>query len=252
MSEEGEVEALLAKISNDQRHADHPSRWRCEPVSLAVSLVLLLFVGFLVSMSMSTQPFWTFQELSGNWTVEAVGPSARRKWLAFDDMTNELAIKCVPPSEFESVVPESSDKLIGDLLAANCSFSFGPVSFDNDITLTTNRSPSGSFWSWTGRCSRTSTHSCIIILHKKRMLLTTIEGDDISHFVLMRSGRTDRGSWKAFWDSKGRFLVAIVVVVVVFKSFHIVLSRPSKEQRLAQIRRQRLMANAKAKISNRI
>lgn len=283
---DAEIDALLAKIPDKYRAAAaakdairrkkrQGASWKCEPVTIVISMALFTCIGVLVFLSMSSRPFWAFKELHGDWVAEPQGSGARR--IAVNNLDDQIHINCAAPDILRSLNTNGegqaadgtlsatldvgdSDKLVGHLPIASCQFTFGPFHVHSSRMLFQSVRANSAVWTWTGRCvdddddaaGRMDGAVCTLTIHRKHVIFVVHDSSKGAaySFLLTRWDGGDTGTvggFAGFWKDKGRFAVLIVSMVVILKLFQYVLS-PKKDvaKKLREERLRRALQRDKA------
>jgi hypothetical protein len=261
---DAEIDALLAKIPDKYRTAaaakKHPPRnrgasWKCEPLTLLISFILVLGITVLMFLSMSPKPFWAFQELHGNWMAEPQSAAARR--VAADALDEDFSIHCAAPDVVRSLKAsdilaaeqdsdnsaiEESDKIVGTLPEAACTFTFGPFRVAASRMVFYSVKANSAVWTWTGSCVDGGAAICTVMIHRKHTIFVVHDENTSAVFSYLltrwdtrRLGGSD--GLMGFWKEKGRFIVLIVSLIVGLKFLQHLLS--SKEDVGKKLREQR-------------
>jgi hypothetical protein len=152
-----------------------------------------------------------------------------------------------------------------DALAGVVSMALGPFSLPEAVVAFKNVRPLTTMYVWHGPCLLSGHHNeiaaCAFTFHKRNLLFTVLgsrqtdpRSSPIYRYLLRRpeaqGNVSGSQSWWELWETKGQYMVAMVIVIVVLTLLQHALDPTGRMSRM-EARRRMLIARRAAKLRER-
>ena len=253
-TEEEEIQELLDVVPGQRRTP--PSRWQLNPATCGITSATVLVIAWFVFLSMSRKPFSIDSEVGGRWSAVPLDAPSKKK-LGNLVVETEITVQCHGvdrPSKWGS-----------DALAGVVSMVLGPFSLPEAVVAFKNVRPLTNMYVWHGPCLLSGHDNeiaaCAFTFHKRNLLFTVLgsrqtdpRSSPIYRYLLRRpeaqGNVSGSQSWWELWETKGQYMVAMVIVIVVLTLLQHALDPTGRMSRM-EARRRMLIARRAAKLRER-